>query len=884
MTKRRAASKRRMLPPIVARVCVLAALAHAAMAAGENQQQQQPNYYGDDGSAVLHSWDEPKVRLYDTRHNTIATYEDAREFCRQQQGRVLASQLEWCLDWIHQPDRSEENVLGGHVRETEQWAPVRAATVVDRVEWLQIGHLANANASLTTTTTTAGQSNNNKESMDNVCRTYQDLIGTTADTTDDSILTLANGAEDGTTQIHTIAGRIATGCSGQTGKPSLWQQVEGEGLIWDPFCGNSEPLNPANKPLGGMTGGCPNHKWHVDDKRYCMEPRQNGRALTEKGHPPPWLSSSDQPTTNNDIPEVACTRLARAPAVPQTCASVWGASHFITFDSHRKHDCEGSGEYVATTSLDSPLQLQVRMERFNSSIQATVVTAAVLRTGHPEEPTVEIAYNDCRMTYMINRTYQNLDLLWVRNGTMATGTEDVVFFVKRDDRFFHFRKSGLSFHIRKKHSDKMGCYFNIKLCIPDKLKESERLIGMWGTPDGISTNEVMDPAGGAVKRPMAHFAGAYRYCTQNWCIRHAKESLFAQPYYNAWHCTEPHDSTLESMVMAAPPELYAICEGDVPCLIEGTAGDLSDSTDSVSEQRLLGQAEMPPIEEANDPDSMEQDDIFETTDVKGAPPLTTAYTKGDPHFLTWSGERFDYQGECDLVLLHNPSFSAGRGMDIHARTRIETWWSYVEAAALRIGSECIEVVGGDKEQWIWFNRKTPNKPLVDEQWYQGQIAGYKVRYRQVGSSREVNVHLGRLEVVSLKAYKDFVRVDLDLRERRHYEGAIGLLGQYPGGERVARDRITPISDVNLYGQEWQVQRKEPQLFHSYQGKVRAPQKCMLPTATQDARLRGRRLEESSVNEGEAKQVCGHLDNADDHKACIADVLATGDVNMALEFD
>ena len=39
-------------------------------------------------------------------------------------------------------------------------------------------------------------------------------------------------------------------CSGQAGKPSFWQKVEGEGLIWDPFCGDSTPLDETNKPLG----------------------------------------------------------------------------------------------------------------------------------------------------------------------------------------------------------------------------------------------------------------------------------------------------------------------------------------------------------------------------------------------------------------------------------------------------------------------------------------------------------------------------------------------------------------------------------------------------------------------------------------------------------
>lgn len=42
---------------------------------------------------------------------------------------------------------------------------------------------------------------------------------------------------------------------------------------------------------------------------------------------------------------------------------------------------------------------------------------------------------------------------------------------------------------------------------------------------------------------------------------------------------------------------------------------------------------------------------------------------GDPHFQTWTGLRFDYHGECDLVLLSAPMFEGGP-LDIHIRTKI----------------------------------------------------------------------------------------------------------------------------------------------------------------------------------------------------------------------
>ena len=44
--------------------------------------------------------------------------------------------------------------------------------------------------------------------------------------------------------------------------------------------------------------------------------------------------------------------------------------------------------------------------------------------------------------------------------------------------------------------------------------------------------------------------------------------------------------------------------------------------------------------------------------------------EGDPHVKTWGGRWFDYHGECDLVLLHVPSFHNGKDLNIHVRTTI----------------------------------------------------------------------------------------------------------------------------------------------------------------------------------------------------------------------
>merc|ERR1712232_1440220 len=56
--------------------------------------------------------------------------------------------------------------------------------------------------------------------------------------------------------------------------------------------------------------------------------------------------------------------------------------------------------------------------------------------------------------------------------------------------------------------------------------------------------------------------------------------------------------------------------------------------------------------------------------------------KGDPHFKLWDGKAYDFHGICDLVLLHNPEFNNGLGMDIHIRTKKMKHWSYIKTAVI----------------------------------------------------------------------------------------------------------------------------------------------------------------------------------------------------------
>jgi len=268
------------------------------------------------------------------------------------------------------------------------------------------------------------------------------------------------------------------------------------------------------------------------------------------------------------------------------------------------------------------------------------------------------------------------------------------------------------------------------------------------------------------------------------------------------------------------------------------------------------------------------DDVMTTSSPPG--------TKGDPHFKTHAGEMYDFHGGCDLVLLDNPQFKDGLGMRIHIRTKIETWWSYVKTAVIQIGDETLEVSGGEhNQQWMVLNGKV-NEPLEEQAWNQAQLGGQLLRFKQNGIFREAHIHMGNGEKLYIKSYYDFVKVELKAEGSQFFTGSLGLLGRFPDGKRVGRDGQTLIEDANAFGQEWQVTASEPKLFSTYNDPwvVLAEQKCAMPVETAEKRkLRQRRLAEGMPMEA-AEKACSHLESAQEQKACIFDVLATQDVNMA----
>jgi hypothetical protein len=245
---------------------------------------------------------------------------------------------------------------------------------------------------------------------------------------------------------------------------------------------------------------------------------------------------------------------------------------------------------------------------------------------------------------------------------------------------------------------------------------------------------------------------------------------------------------------------------------------------------------------------------------------------GDPHFKTWLGSSFDFHGECDLILLDAPSFDGGRGLQIHVRTQLSSnhQYSYVSGMAIQIGKDILEVAGhGD----YFFNGQagepnTPHKPK--------QIAGHPMYYQSTIKKRHTfTIDLPSELRLTVAEYRSFVSVSFNSSGLvNDFEDSVGLMGSYVSGNMFGRDGISVLTEPNAFGFEWQVRDTDANLFHDAR-PPQYPMTCVMP----DQEKQRRALQESTITTAQAEEACANWPD-DEKEACVFDVLATEDLEMA----
>jgi len=259
-------------------------------------------------------------------------------------------------------------------------------------------------------------------------------------------------------------------------------------------------------------------------------------------------------------------------------------------------------------------------------------------------------------------------------------------------------------------------------------------------------------------------------------------------------------------------------------------------------------------------------------------PKTCSGVQGDPHFKTWNGELYDFHGVCDLVLLKNSEFENGLGMYMHIRTKRMRMWSYVSNAAIQIGKDSFEVMGGGEHKF-WRNGVLGRKERLQNEGNEmiqiSTLSGYPVYVDQVSDkSIQFVINLHREEKIEIGTWNSFVRINFDNTNSNHFEGSEGLMGSFPSGVKLARDKFTVMEGLDIFGQEWQVSQSEPKLFHNIEGP-QYPTQCGIPSSSEMRR----RLSKTSLSVETAKRACNDV-HTDIIEMCVFDVLATSSVLTA----
>ena len=232
------------------------------------------------------------------------------------------------------------------------------------------------------------------------------------------------------------------------------------------------------------------------------------------------------------------------------------------------------------------------------------------------------------------------------------------------------------------------------------------------------------------------------------------------------------------------------------------------------------------------------------------------------------------------MLLHSDKFANGLGIDIHVRTEIREFYSFINSAAIRIGDDVLEV----SSKGVYHLNKVVNAPMPLK------VGGFDVKHKgKVGEDMQHRFLIQMQEhgTIEVKVYEDFVAVYVIDADGNDYSDSVGIMGSFESGAMLGRDGETDMSkSPNNFGREWQVRPDmgEKMLFTEIKGP-QYPQQCAMPDPAAILAYReskNKRLRKGAgaggVSLEEAKAACA--DWGDNIDACIYDVMATGILELA----
>merc|ERR1712157_652867 len=107
---------------------------------------------------------------------------------------------------------------------------------------------------------------------------------------------------------------------------------------------------------------------------------------------------------------------------------------------------------------------------------------------------------------------------------------------------------------------------------------------------------------------------------------------------------------------------------------------------------------------------------------------------------------------------------------------------YISSAAIRIGEDILEIVGGQTDTEYWING-IPGEKREENDASNGIIltstlSGYQINYKRSNKQREFTLELGKGDKIVFNTWNLFVGVHMKNSKKDHFRNSVGLMGSF----------------------------------------------------------------------------------------------------------
>lgn len=290
--------------------------------------------------------------------------------------------------------------------------------------------------------------------------------------------------------------------------------------------------------------------------------------------------------------EVSFTLTTKNTNIPPTDQSIAsniagcsGDPHCSSFDG-LKFDCQGTGEFLLSRIIAPSIDLiiQGRLGQRSGAVTFGKGFSILEKNGlsprvqvsireNPSTPSTTIA--GCPIVFYVGDTAEEL----VDGKTYSSG----IISVSRLSNTYTvslnlFGTNGVSASFTPTRTGTSCILLSMNFQVPKFLFfGTGSSIGLFGSSDENPNNDWVTPGGVVLDPPTnreeRRFKKSYDYCTQNWCVRTAEDSIFkyeaGSSFEDFFECDLPYPGTTQ--IDDPPVALNEICNGNEECLIEGIA-------------------------------------------------------------------------------------------------------------------------------------------------------------------------------------------------------------------------------------------------------------------------------------------------------------------------